>query len=258
MAEENILLSISNIFEYSKKGVFKVIREDGGSGTSFLFQHNMLSTAHHVIHPYKALNVIIDGSTYESELVDSDPSKDLAILRIINPPDNMNILNLDRERNSVLGDELLILGYPLGSNMLTIHKGILSAQGSADDFPAGKLREHGMFCPLLQIDGTINEGFSGGPVINIRTKTVVGYITTKYGILADFQSLRAQITDLLEDPFTLELSQRTGGVTIEGIRFGRLCMFLFNSIDILSKSMKYLHVGIGYAVDVECLLPYIG
>jgi len=163
-------------------------------------------------------------------------------------------LDIDETDELSVGEDLVIAGYPLGTNKLTIHRGFLSAKGYARDFPIGKLNQQEMGCPLLQIDGTINEGFSGGPVIRLSNKKVCGFISSKYGIMKDFNAFRRDLNNLLQDPFTKQLtSQQNVNITIQNVKFGPFVTFILNSLDILSKSMQLIHVGIGYAIDSKVI-----
>ncbi len=250
----NIMISEIDSLKY---GIAKVTTSDGRSGTAFRISKTLLATAAHVVDGYSNVNISIGDKEYESLVLIREPAYDLAILEITKLPDIYAPLPIGKSSAIIIGEDLLIAGYPLGSSLLTVHHGFLSAKGTAKDFPAGKIEELDVNCPLLQIDGTVNEGFSGGPVFQISTKQVCGFITAKYGLLRNFSVLRKDLEELLRNPLIRQFKSSGGGVIIEGINFGKFTTFLLESLEIVSRSLTYLNVGIGYSVSIEALKPFI-
>jgi S1-C subfamily serine protease len=246
-----------NKLELSKHGIVKVIRHDGGSGTAFLVSKTLLVSAAHVVGQYETVEISIGDKMCESSVLYKELTHDLAILKATDLPEILQPVTIGQSTALEMGEDLLIAGYPLGSNMLTVHHGFLSAKGTANDFPAGRLGGLDISCPLLQIDGTINEGFSGGPVFQVSTNQVCGFITTKYGLLKDFSDLRKSLGELLQNPVIKQFESSGGGVIISGVDFGRFTNFLLQSLAIVSRSLQVVHVGIGYSVAIEVLKPLI-
>lgn len=139
----------------------------------------------------------------------------------------------------------------MGSNRLTFHHGYVSAIGLARDFPTGRHGELSGDCPLIQIDATINEGFSGGPVFHLQTKKVRGFITSKYGLLGNLPKLRESIEQLLQHPLIETFRTKGAGVIISGVDFGKAIAFILDSLEVLLENLRLLHVGIGYAVSSD-------
>ena len=185
-----------------------------------------------------------------------EPSFDLAILNLDILSIYPNILSKCDPKTIDLGEDLLILGFPLGSNKITVHKGFLSAKGKASDFPPGALKSLDDTCPLLQIDGTINEGFSGGPVIQVSSGKICGFITSKYGLLSSFKELRHTLNSLIDSDFFKELrsvAQKGDPIIIGGIKWHKFVLLLIDSLNIMVRSIQFMHVGIGYAINIEVL-----
>jgi hypothetical protein len=59
------------------------------------------------------------------------------------------------------------------------------------------------------------------------------------------------LNGLLQHPHTRQFASSGGGVIISGVDFGRLTAFLLQSLGNISRTMQFLHVGIGYAVAIE-------
>src|SRR5207237_1613604 len=99
-----------------------------------------------------------DGRTLEAKLVGSDPLSDLAVLKIsgtglsyLTPADS------DKVR---VGDVALAVGNPFGVGQ-TVTMGIISAKGRS-----GAGIGSGNFEDFLQTDAPINQGNSGGALVN--------------------------------------------------------------------------------------------
>ncbi|MEK9179280.1 MAG: trypsin-like peptidase domain-containing protein, partial [Patescibacteria group bacterium] len=72
--------------------------------------------------------------------------------------------------------EIIFSGFPLSVEHLTTHTGIISA----------KYLRKGSFGNIdqkvFQIDGSINKGNSGGPLISLNDLKVIGIISTREGV----------------------------------------------------------------------------
>jgi S1-C subfamily serine protease len=114
-------------------------------------------TNHHVIDGAEQIKVdLSDGRTLDAKLVGSDPPSDLALLKVsqtglpsLTPGDS------DKVR---VGDVALAIGNPLGIGQ-TVTMGIISAKGRSTGRAAGTLK-------TLQTDAPINQGNSGGALVN--------------------------------------------------------------------------------------------
>lgn len=116
-------------------------------------------TNHHVIDGAQEIRIDMnDGRTLEAKLIGSDPPSDLALLKVnatgltfMTPGDS------DKVR---VGDVALAIGNPLGIGQ-TVTLGIISAKGRSTAGPGA-----GSFEDFLQTDAPINQGNSGGALIN--------------------------------------------------------------------------------------------
>lgn len=211
-------------------------KKKSGSGF-FVSEDGRLVTCEHVIRPDgerpDKIEVAIENRPpYSPDILYSDPSYDLAVLKI---DEKTKPIPVDSYTSAAPGDDVVFFGYPIGVPVLTVHKGIISAIGK------GILR--GFDCDLLQIDATINLGNSGGPLIKLETRKVIGVITTKYGLfLKDVKDFGQYVETIPPIP---------SGVAIMGVDFGSLVNFTKGGFDRLARALVLVQVGIGYAVPID-------
>ena len=130
-----------------------VIREDG-----------LVLTNHHVVANADRIRVdIADGRSFPATLVGSDEASDLAVLKI-NARQLPTVPFGDSDRMRV-GDVVLAFGNPLGVGQ-TVTMGIVSAKGRATGISDGSYED------FLQTDAPINQGNSGGALVNLQGELV--------------------------------------------------------------------------------------
>lgn len=116
-------------------------------------------TNHHVIDGADEIRIDLrDRRTFPAKLVGSDPPSDIAVLKV-NAGD-MPVLGLADSNQVRVGDVCLALGNPLGLGQ-TVTSGIVSAKGRATGL------SNGSFEDFLQTDAPINQGNSGGALVNV-------------------------------------------------------------------------------------------
>ena len=115
-------------------------------------------TNHHVIDGAEQIKVELnDRRTFDAKLIGSDPPSDLAVLKI--DARNLPFLNLADSDRAQVGDIVLAIGNPLGVGQ-TVTMGIISAKGRQTGLSSGSFED------FLQTDAPINQGNSGGALIN--------------------------------------------------------------------------------------------
>ncbi len=116
-------------------------------------------TNHHVIDGAKDIHVDLnDGRTLDAKLIGSDPPSDLALLKV-NASSLPTLTPGDSDKVRV-GDVALAIGNPFGVGQ-TVTMGIISAKGRS-----GPGLGSGNFEDFLQTDAPINQGNSGGALVN--------------------------------------------------------------------------------------------
>jgi len=135
-------------------------RQVVGSGSGVIFTADgYIVTNNHVIDDANKIEVIYNRKTYAATLIGTDPSTDLALLKI--NADKLPYIKLASSRNLAVGDWVLAVGNPFNLNS-TVTAGIVSAKGRRinileDIFPIES---------FIQTDAAINPGNSGGALVN--------------------------------------------------------------------------------------------
>ncbi|MDR1929103.1 MAG: Do family serine endopeptidase [Treponema sp.] len=121
-------------------------------------------TNHHVVGDANEISVALnDGTEYPAELVGKDERKDLAMVSFKGPGD-LPLAVLGDSDTVQVGDWAIAIGNPLGF-MSSMTMGIVSAVGRTGG-PANNIND------FIQTDTSINQGNSGGALVNIRGEVI--------------------------------------------------------------------------------------
>jgi len=130
-----------------------------GSGV-IVHRDGTILTNHHVIDGAEQIQVeLTNHRVFKAKVVGSDPPSDLAVLKI--DAKDLDALSLGNSDQVRVGDIALAIGNPLGLGQ-TVTAGIISAKGRATGLSDGSFED------FLQTDAPINQGNSGGALINTR------------------------------------------------------------------------------------------
>ncbi len=144
--------------------------ETEGSGV-IIDPEGYIATNHHVIEDADIITVeLYDKRSYNATLVGSDPSTDLALLKIP-AEDTLPYLEFGNSDSLQIGEWVLALGNPNGKEGLpfTVTAGIVSAKGRDINILRN---QHFSVESFIQTDAAINPGNSGGPLINTAGQIV--------------------------------------------------------------------------------------
>ena len=146
----------------------KVVAAASGSGF-FVSRSGHIITNHHVVEGCDAVKVSFKGDDIKAKILAVDKMNDLAILKSKITP--LQVYSLATEDASLL-ENIIIAGYPLGkkvsSSIKTSKGSITSLSGYGDNFSE------------FQTDAALNQGNSGGPVMN-QKGNIVGVAVAAYG-----------------------------------------------------------------------------
>ncbi|MBX2799821.1 MAG: trypsin-like peptidase domain-containing protein [Myxococcales bacterium] len=167
-----------------------------GEGSGFIVSEGgLMLTNHHVIASGGDLEVVLhDGSTAEAQVLGSDESMDIALLRLEGERDWPHV-KLGDSSDVQVGDWVLAIGNSLGLGP-TATFGIVSGKG--------RVLGHDVFGreSFIQTDAAINQGNSGGPLFNLdgevvgmNTAIIAGANTVGFSIPCN---LIAEVLDDLE------------------------------------------------------------
>jgi len=144
-----------------------------GIGSGFIFDSNgLILTNHHVIEGGQTLTVTFqDGSEAPATLVSDDPTHDLAVVKVAKT--GLPTIEIGDSNALKVGQLVVAIGSPLGTFTETVTSGILSATNRTIEVGSETSRRTTSMTGLLQTDAAINEGNSGGPLLD-ATGQVVG------------------------------------------------------------------------------------
>ncbi|MDZ7290533.1 MAG: trypsin-like peptidase domain-containing protein [candidate division KSB1 bacterium] len=139
-----------------------------GSGSGFIWdEQGHVVTNNHVIENADALTVTLSNhSSYEAEVVGTEPSKDIAVLRIKAASSSLKPVQVGSSTNLQVGQKVLAIGNPFGLDQ-TLTTGVVSAVGREIKTSGGRTIQD-----VIQTDAAINPGNSGGPLLNSRGQLI--------------------------------------------------------------------------------------
>jgi serine protease Do len=149
-----------------------------GAGSGVFFREGgYILTNNHVVQQAERVTVTTyDRRTLEAEVVASDPSTDIAVVRV--QGDRLPVAQLGDSDSLRLGQWVLALGSPLGLQF-SVTAGIVSATGRSIGILAASSREEddgtNRAAPLedfIQTDAAINPGNSGGPLVDLDGRVI--------------------------------------------------------------------------------------
>ncbi|MEW2620196.1 trypsin-like peptidase domain-containing protein [Streptomyces sp. NPDC048106] len=143
---------------------------DGGTGTGFVFdKQGHIITNNHVVADAldggKLSATFPDGRKYDAEVVGHAQGYDVAVVKLKNPPSDLNPLALGDSDKVAVGDETIAIGAPFGLSN-TVTTGIISAKNRPVASSDGSATSKASYMSALQTDASINPGNSGGPLLD--------------------------------------------------------------------------------------------
>ncbi|MCS6967598.1 MAG: Do family serine endopeptidase [Cytophagales bacterium] len=138
-----------------------------GSGSGVIFSKDgYIITNNHVIARATEIDVVYNKRTYKAKVIGTDPSTDLALLKI--EAQNLPAIRIASSETVQVGDWVLAVGNPFNLTS-TVTAGIVSAKGRNIN-----ILENTPFAieSFIQTDAAINPGNSGGALVNVRGELV--------------------------------------------------------------------------------------
>jgi S1-C subfamily serine protease len=162
--------SVVNITTQSVHLNFFLMAETPSQGTgsgSVLDKQGHILTNQHVIDGAEQIVVtLFTGESYEAQVVGQDLPNDTAILRIDAPADQLVPVALETSPALRVGQRVYAIGNPFGLER-TMTVGIISSLNRSLRSRSGRLMES-----IIQIDAALNQGNSGGPLLNSRGRLI--------------------------------------------------------------------------------------
>lgn len=137
------------------------------SGTGFFItEDGYILTNHHVVEGTREVNIILsDGTQQTAAFIGSDPYSDIAVLKTDGNVPAVAVLGNSDALDP--GESVIAIGSPLGDFKNTVTVGVVSATGRFIDTGRGYQIEN-----LIQTDAAINQGNSGGPLVNLAGEVI--------------------------------------------------------------------------------------
>ena len=154
-----------------------------GLGSGFIISSDgLILTNAHVVREAKEVTVkLADRREFSAKVLGSDPTTDIAVLRI--KATGLPTVRLGDPRQLEVGDPVLAIGQPYGLEQ-SATQGIVSAKGRS--LPGDAV------VPFIQTDAAVNPGNSGGPLFD-GSGAVVGINAQIYSQSGGFQGLSFSI-----------------------------------------------------------------
>lgn len=165
------------------QGSYTGVKQAAGTGVIISRDGYVLTNKHVIKGAHSVRIVTSDGDKYDKvSVVGSDPLNDIAFLKIRGAKD-LPAAELGDSSTVKVGQKVITIGNSLGQYKNTVTSGIISGKGRPVVASSNNTTES--LTDLLQTDAPINQGNSGGPLINLAGQ-VIGINTA---IVQDAQSV---------------------------------------------------------------------
>lgn len=166
-----VFIQTSTEYEYLGRSIFDWFFEprssqkvSSGSGV-ILSKDGYIVTNNHVIEDADVIRVTSGKKIYNAELIGTDPSTDLAVIKVEDV--NMPAIPLGKSKDVNVGEWVLAVGNPFNLTS-TVTAGIVSAKGRNINI----LRDRFPIESFIQTDAAINPGNSGGALVNKKGQLI--------------------------------------------------------------------------------------
>lgn len=239
-------------FQECRSGVVQIFLERDhqkiGSGSGFLVSGGIITNSHVIRKAdFDAIAIRFnesdagDQGSYIRVIVNDviaaeslENEKDYAFLKIKEPEFNgRHIFSFSENETVKVGQIIVFMGYPFGMYNLTSHTGYISSIYEKNDVL------------VYQIDGSVNGGNSGGPLISLDSGDVIGIITrAQTGLIEkQFKNLIKALKSNQKALSQVKTVMSIGGFDpVKGFVASQAAM------EIIAQNLKRsANVGIGYA-----------
>ncbi len=245
-------------FQECRSGVVQIFLERDhykiGNGSGFLVSGGIITNSHVIRKTdFDAIAIRFDESdpadqnSYIRVIINdviaaesSEDEKDYAFLKMEEPEFNdRHVFSFSENEMVKVGQKIAFMGYPFEMHNLTCHTGYISSI----------YKENGVL--VYQIDGSVNGGNSGGPLISLDSGDVIGIVTrTQTGLIKE------QFNDLIK---ALKSNQQAFSKAKSSVIFGGFDSrkhFVKSqaAMEVIAQNLRRsANVGIGYAFSSDCV-----
>lgn len=139
-----------------------------GSGSGFIWDKNgTIITNFHVVNGASDVEVTLaDGSVWKAKPVGFEPEKDLAVIKIDAPADQLKPIPVGKSNGLKVGQHVMAIGNPFGFDH-TLTTGVISGLDREIRSPTQRPIQG-----VIQTDAAINPGNSGGPLLDSNGRLI--------------------------------------------------------------------------------------
>jgi serine protease Do len=209
-----VMPSFVEVVEKAKPSVV-VIETNIGAGSGWVIDNDgIIVTNYHVIEDATDIRVIInDGNVFTAESVSSDPLTDIAIIYI----DTQNLPASD-----IADSSQLKVGQPVAAIGNALGRGISLKGGWISRLDVTISVDDRTLYGLIETDAHINEGNSGGPLVNMAGE-VIGITSVKLidigvegvGYAISMKTALPVINELIGTGFVVRPFLGVQGITVD-------------------------------------------
>ena len=171
LVENSISSSVDKVYDSTVVVVSYAKGKQVSTGTGFIYKKDnkkaYIMTNNHVVDDADEIKIEFNDHSerVDAKLLGGETYSDIAVLTI-EDSDKYTVVEIGESESIKLGDTIFTVGSPLGEQYFgTVTKGIIS----------GKNRMVGssqIILEVIQTDAAINEGNSGGPLVNINGEVI--------------------------------------------------------------------------------------
>lgn len=161
-------------FEFSQPCQKGTKRQEIGGGSGFVIsQDGLIVTNKHVVSDKEASYTVLtnDGKKFEAEVLARHPSLDIAVIKIKPLAESvLSVVSLGDSDSIKLGQTAVAIGNALGEFRNTVSVGVISGLARTVTAQGGGSVE--TIEGVIQTDAAINQGNSGGPLLNLKGEVI--------------------------------------------------------------------------------------
>jgi serine protease Do len=200
-------------------------RSDAGGSGFVVSRDGLVVTNYHVIEGATEVKVHLNDRDYPAQIKGSDPSTDIALLKIDAGRD-LRYVELGDSDSVRVGDWVMVVGNPLNLDK-TVTTGVISAKGRSLGISDASFEN------FIQTDAAINFGNSGGPLLDLQGRvigiaTAINWGAENIGFAVPVNTLKQVLPQLREKG---KVSRGYLGIQIGNMTYAQAQAFGLESTD---------------------------
>jgi len=200
-------------------------RSDAGGSGFVISRDGLVVTNYHVVEGASEVKVHLNDRDYPATVKGSDPSTDIALLKI-DAGHDLRYVELGDSDNVRVGDWVMVVGNPLNLDK-TVTTGVISAKGRSLGISDASFEN------FIQTDAAINFGNSGGPLLDLQGRvigiaTAINWGAENIGFAVPVNTLKQVLPQLREKG---KVSRGYLGIQIGNMSYAQAQAFGLNSTD---------------------------